>query len=143
MQFKRPKLKHEFNSKEVSAYLRACLFELNCFCRKSFDKPLIVTSILRKPEEQVEYCKKGNYKSGFQHCVGEAVDLRTWNLVMPEVFKLLDYWKDNLSLICHLKYHEKGTAPHLHLGLQNGFSKRDELWAMVKNTDGAEEWFVR
>lgn len=141
MHFKRSKLKQEFNSKEVSPYLKACTLDLDRYCRHVFGKPMIATCVLRSMEAQTGYCKKGNFKSGFQHCMGEAIDLRTWHLTLEQVKGLLCYCRFELSKICQLKHHQLGTAPHLHLALIGDFSDKAKIWALVRN-EGAEEWFV-
>ena len=149
MQFKTPKLKRDFNSKGVLPYLRACVLELDRYCQFTFHKSIIMTCLLRDPKKQVVYCKKGNFKSRFVHCGGGAGDIRTLRdskrqidyFSSDEIRALLGYCRFNLPKVCFLRYHTKGTAPHLHLELTKEFLDTASIWAMVKN-ENAEEWFI-
>jgi len=142
MRFKRLLLKAQFNSPEVHAYLRGCALDLHRFSLHRFEKPMIVTSVLREPAKQVALCKKGKFKSYFQHCVGEALDLRTWHLKPDEIDELLEYCRINWSTLCYLKHHALGTAPHMHLALRSELSNKNKIWEMVKNTEDGQDYFV-
>ena len=139
---KEVKLSEEFHSDKVSPYLKAASCALAAFALYGLDKKLVITSVLRKPEDQVKFCRDGNFKSEFQHCAGEAVDIRSSNLSEPEIEKLLDFATSGLSALCNLKHHAKGTGRHLHLNVVGKFRDKAKVWAIVKNTDGAEKCFV-
>ena len=141
MLFKTTDLIDEFNSSEVSPYLRAVTFELARFWKYWVKKKMTVTGILRDPHLQVKYCKKYGFKSQFQHCAGEAIDFRSSNLDDEDIERLGKYVNVYLKKICLLKYHSKGTGAHLHLNLIGDFTDKANIWAVVKNA-GAEEWFT-
>ena len=142
MIFKNEKLQVEFDSEKVSSYLRACALAINrVFDDKRFGKSLMVTSVLRNSFIQVGWCIQYNFRSDFHHCSGFALDFRSIGLTEEELEFVLKWTQFNLNKTCKLAHHVKGTAPHLHLCMVNGFVDKSKVWAVVKNAS-AQEYFT-
>ena len=70
-------LKGQFESDEVNPMLRVACRTLDSYTYEYFSTPtftrrLVITSVLRLPSVQVDWCKKGGYRSRFEHTAGEA-----------------------------------------------------------------------
>lgn len=141
MQFKAGVAEEFGDRAKVSDWLRFVLTSIGGYAEFILGVPLVVTDILRKPETQLRWCKAGNYRSGFRHCIGVAADIRSRNLTEDQRKKLLRFVKRVLKSYCTLKFHPKGSAPHFHLELNPEYYNRAEVWALVKNIE-AEEWFT-
>lgn len=140
MELKEKKLKTELG--HISAVLRGCIFDLDYFCSMKFGKPVVITCLLRDADNQVERCRQSKFVSDFQHCVGEAGDLRSRHLTTDERNVLRGYAKHHWERFCRLRFHVKGTAPHFHLAVNKEFSDKATIWALIKNTEGAQDCFV-
>jgi len=140
MQFKDQILK-EFESSNVSPWLRMVLECVDAYIHHILGKQMVVTDILRDPMVQLQWCKDGNYKSGFRHCIGEAADIRSRNFSDKERDKILAFVTSTLLRFCRLQYHEKGSAPHFHVELMGECRDGAKLMAMVKNA-GVEEYLA-
>lgn len=141
MQFKSPAINKEYSSSKTSFWLRMSLLFIDAYIHEVLDRPMVVTDILRDPLVQLQWCKKGNYKSGFRHCIGEAADIRSRNFTEDERDVIMAFVKDVLPRFCRLQYHQKGSAPHFHVELVGECRDRANLIACVKNAE-AEDWYV-
>lgn len=140
MIFKNEKLQVEFDSEMVSPYLRACALAINRAYNERFNKSLTVTSVLRDSLIQIGYCIQYG-KSDFHHCSGFALDFRSIGLKEGELDFVLKWVQFNLNKMCKLAHHVKGTAPHLHLCMVDGFIDKSKVWAEVRNVN-AEEYYL-
>ena len=132
----------EFYSNQVNPMLRVAYKTLDAYAYEFFGRYLVVTCVLREPEAQVDSCKKYGYKSRFEHTAGEAVDIRSRNLTEGEIEQLLSFAQSYLSGLCKLEYHLKGTGAHFHLTTAGVERRQDKICEIVKNTEGAEAFFV-
>ena len=141
MQFKRgSNVVEEFRSGPVSPFLKMAAKFVDSYFEYRLGKPMVVTCILRKPEEQIRLCRFHDMKSDFQHVVGEALDIRCSNLKNGERQQVIDYTNGILHKLCHLSYHKKGTAPHLHLNLLK--SDKVAICTLIKDLD-AQDCYAR
>lgn len=146
MQFKdQPKssrLKEEFSSGEIQSLLRGCALDMDWYCRNRREKILLVTSVLRKPTQQVNLCRAYQFKSGFKHCVGSAIDFSIRGLEIDQLNEIEKYIKEHWGQYCLLKVHAKGTGRHMHLELVDDLIDKVKLCRMISTTKDAQEWFV-
>jgi len=146
MQFKdQPKstrLKEEFSSDELRSLLRGCVLDLSWYCLTHWGKSLTVTSVLRKPLQQVNLCKAYEFKSGFRHCIGSAIDLSIKVFDVDELNQIEKYIEENWKDYCSLRIHTKGTGKHVHLGLIDDLIDKVKLFRMISTTKNAREWLV-
>lgn len=132
MIFKIDSLKTEFDSPQVSSYLKSAFIFLDYEFKRICQKELHVTNILRSVNSQILICEGYHLKSDFQHCLGEALDISVLG-VTPDQQKGLIEIADNLNKICKLAVHSKGTAPHLHLNTVGVFQDKVKLEKLLEN----------
>lgn len=143
MQFKGAVLREQFVSDQVNRYLKVATWIIDAYIREVLKKDMVVTSVLRHPDVQVDSCKKFRYKSCFEHCAGMAVDIWVRNLTEEEIKEILGFVQGTFRDFCSLRYHLK-TAPHFHLTLSRNSKYRDQdkICKIVENTKGASRWFA-
>lgn len=144
MQFKgnSQALLSQFLCHEVNPMLRVAQRALEAYAWEYFKKRLVVTCVLRLPLMQVDWCRKGNYKSRFEHCGGEAIDDRSRNFTEGQVEQILRFARSYLSGLCKLEYHTKGTGKHFHLTTAGYRRRQEKICQIVKNTEGASACFA-
>ena len=130
------RLKAEFTSFAVSPLLRACVLDLAWVALNTLNHDLTITAVLRTAQEQVDQ----KVKSDFQHCVGEAIDIRSRDLQLDVLNRLISYAQLNWKDFCTLKLHTKGTSPHLHLNLNTKYSDREKIFEAVHSVGGEKYW---
>lgn len=141
MQFKGVALQEEFRSEEVNPHLRMACRMIDGYFGEILKKKMIITSVLRQPEAQVDSCKRWKYKSKFEHCAGEAVDIRSRNLTEEEIKEVLLVGA-YLGWLCRFEYHKKGTGPHFHLTIIGEKRRQDKICKIVEITKGASACFA-
>lgn len=142
MEFKGNALKHQFESDQVNPHLKVAVHAMNGFFKWCLDKPMTITCVLRTPEAQVDSCRKYNYRSLFEHTVGEAADIRSRNLTVEEITKVIAFAEHTLDNLCRFKYHTKGTGAHFHMATKGKHRRQDKICKIVENTEGASAWFA-
>jgi len=142
-QLKSSRLKEGFDSNELQSLLRGCALDMDWCCRNRWEKTLLVTSVLRGSTQQVSLCKAYQFKSGFKHCVGAAIDFSIRGLEIDQLNEIEKYIKLNWGQYCLLRVHAKGTGKHMHLELMDDLIDKVKLYRMISITKDAEEWFVR
>ena len=134
-------LKNQFYSDEVNPFLREIAYVLKGWWEGVFKKQMVVTSIFRTPENQVQSCEFLKYKSRFEHCGGESIDIRSCNLTPDEIQVLKSFYKENLTHMMTLEYHTKGTGRHFHLTTAGPKRRQKRIDKIVKDTPGASACF--
>lgn len=133
----------EFWSDVVNPYLRADVMAVEGFIQGVLGTPMVITCVLRTPEAQLDYCKKRGWPSRWEHCAGEAVDIRSRDLTGTQIEATEKYVKKALHHICRFKYHEKGTGKHFHLATKGKkYRRQDKICEIVKATPGASIYFT-
>ncbi len=143
MQFKRGSPTFdEFRYGPISPFLKIAAKFVDGYFEERLHKPMVVTCVLRSIQDQIGRCRFHKIHSDFDHCLGQALDIRSSNLKNGERQAAIDFVNGILHKLCKLSYHPKGTAPHLHLNLIGEYRKgKDHLWAMVKNAGIDKEEF--
>jgi hypothetical protein len=124
--------------KRIRPWLAVAAAGLDMYFQRFLHKQMVVTSIMRNVQTQMQLCKKHDFKSDFQHCVGEAMDIRSSNITDTEEARAIECVESRFPW-CKLTAHKKGTAPHLHLNLKA--RDRAAVWALIRNHKIDEEEF--
>lgn len=142
MEFKGSALKHQFESERVNPHLKVAVCAINGYFKEVLDKSMTITCVMRTPEAQVDSCQRYNYRSLFEHTGGEAVDIRSRNLTIEEITRVIAFAEHALDNLCRFKYHIKGTAPHFHMATKGKYRRQDIICKIVENTEGASACFA-
>lgn len=142
MEFKGNALRHQFESDQVNPHLKTAVHAMNGYFKWVLKKQMTVTSVMRDPTAQVDSCRKYNYRSLFEHTAGEAVDIRSRNLTVEEITKVIAFAEHTLDNLCRFKYHTKGTGAHFHMATKGKYRRQDIICKIVEDTPGASDCFV-
>jgi uncharacterized protein YcbK (DUF882 family) len=113
------RLTNEFRFK-IDLRLQAVLFELATWMGRTLSKGVIVTCLLRTPEENAAV----NGRPYSSHLDGRAADIRTYLLSHPEIDKVIAHLNSVWGIeFLHTKYHDSGAGMHLHININFPFKR--------------------
>ena len=115
--------------KERNRPLLKLMFDVRDYCKKEFNKDIVLTHIYRKDEEQddiymnhidpemvAKYLKR-KFKS--PHQFFHAFDLRSFIFTDEEIIQLVDYLNDKYNEMNYYRFtakcHNAGSGSHFHI----------------------------
>ncbi len=115
----RARLAAEFET-VLDPLLRAGLLDLAQFVESQYGKPVIVTCVLRTPDEN----KAVGGAPNSSHLTGRAADIRVMIYNSDEIVAIQRYLKHRLADVIHVLYHNGGTGPHIHTNINWAFARQ-------------------
>jgi len=124
------RLLDEFHSDLMDRRLRLLIYAVSAYCWETFHKPILITEILRSPDEQREIYKND---PAYQqqpwlsvHEYWRAADLRTLAFTSGEIINLvgwlndmIEYDKGNHPTLLYHEVSEHGLHLHLQVDQSN------------------------
>ena len=117
------RLVNEFRFK-IDLRLQAVLYELATWTARTLSKSVVVTCLLRTPEEN----EAVNGRPNSSHLDGRAADIRTYLFAKPEIDLIIKHLDEVWgSEFLHTKFHDPGSGFHLHMNINFPFKRKTHL----------------